>query len=114
MSVPGDLLAAHIRLEDLPEPVTEYKFSPSRRWRFDFAWPDRMIACEVDGGTWSGGRHVRGDGYERDCQKLNTATAEGWRVFRFTTGMVQSGEAIATLVRVITMPVMPRSAEIPF
>ena len=24
---------------DLPGPVPEYRFHPTRRWRFDYAWP---------------------------------------------------------------------------
>ncbi len=97
MSDPAAELAYHIQVSGLPQPKQEYKFLPGRRFRFDFAWPDLMIAAEVEGGTWAGGRHVRGDGYERDCQKYNLATFAGWRVYRFTTGMVNSGEAIATL-----------------
>lgn len=75
----------------------EYKFHPTRRWRFDFAIPDHMVAIEVEGGTWANGRHTRGSGFEKDCEKYNAATLDGWRVFRFTTGMVQDGRAIATL-----------------
>ena len=66
-------------------------------WKFDFAWPDRMIAAEVDGGTWSGGRHVRGAGYEGDCIKLNYAASMGWKVFRYTGAMVTDGRAFAQL-----------------
>lgn len=78
---------------DLPE--REILFS-SRGWRFDFAWRDRMLAVEVDGGTKRGrSRHSQGAGYEGDCRKLNHAAELGWRVFRFTTAMVESGEAIA-------------------
>lgn len=75
----------------------EYRFHPSRRWRFDFAIPEHMVAIEIEGGTWARGRHTRGDGYEKDCEKYNTAAFLGWRVFRFTTGMVEDGRAIATL-----------------
>ena len=65
--------------------------------RADFAFIDHWILVEVDGGTFSGGRHVRGKGYEDDCRKINEATRLGWRVYRFTTEMVKSGEAIALL-----------------
>lgn len=59
-----------------------YRFHPTRRWRFDFAWPARRVACEIDGGQWraGGGRH-NGD---PDREKLNTAAALGWRVLRFS------------------------------
>jgi hypothetical protein len=60
-----------------------------------------MVALEVDGGTWSGGRHSRGKGYEEDCRKMNAAAALGWRVFKATREMVSSGEAIDTMRKVL-------------
>lgn len=70
------------------QPVRELVFNPPRKWRFDFAWPEKLIAVEIDGGTWSGGRHSRGTGFARDCEKLNAAALNGWRVFRFTPDML--------------------------
>ncbi len=81
----------------LPEPTAEYRFHPVRKWRMDLAWPERQLYCEVDGGTWVGGRHNRGTGYEKDCEKLNTAAVMGWRGLRVTTGMVKDGRALAAL-----------------
>jgi len=83
-------------------PEREYRFSDTRRWRFDFAWPDRRIAVEIEGGTKFGmSKHSRGDGYVNDCRKYNQAALLGWDVFRFTTQMVLSGEAIDTLLPVL-------------
>ena len=72
----------------LPPWVEEHRFALSigRQWRFDFAWPDRMLAVEIDGGAFSGGRHTRGAGFVEDCRKLTAATLLGWRVLRFTSG----------------------------
>lgn len=95
-------LLTRIRQTGLPEPATEYRFHTYRKWRFDLAWPARRIAVEVDGGTWSGGRHVRGLGFDNDCLKINAATEQGWRVFRYSTGLVLSDEAIIQLERVLT------------
>ena len=50
------------QLVGLPDPATELLFHPKRKWRFDYAWPTRMIAIEVHGGIHSGGRHTRGRG----------------------------------------------------
>jgi len=75
--------------DGLPEPERECRFASPRRWRFDFAWPAQRVAVECDGGTYSGGRHTRGDGYRRDAEKLNAASALGWRVFRVTADMLR-------------------------
>lgn len=77
----------------VPEPVRQYRYHPHRRWRFDFAWPDHGLAVEVDGGTWSGGRHTRGAGYEKDSEKINAANLLGWTCLRYTSSMVKSGRA---------------------
>lgn len=90
-------LLRQIASAGLPAPVQEHRFHATRRWRFDIAWPDRMIAVEVDGGVWSGGRHTRGAGFVADCEKCNEATAMGWRVFRFPTPHVSDGTAISVL-----------------
>ena len=66
----------------------EYRFAPPRKWRFDFAWKADKVAVELEGGTWSGGRHTRGAGFEDDCEKYNEATRLGWRVLRFTSSML--------------------------
>lgn len=88
-------LARDLRLCGFPEPERELKFHPGRRWRFDFAWPDRNLAVEVEGGIWSNGRHTRGAGFEADCEKYNTALVNGWRVIRVTAKMISSGQALA-------------------
>ena len=79
----------------------EMRFSPPRRWRADFAIPAHRILIEVEGGTWTAGRHSRGKGFDLDCEKYNTATLMGWRVLRYSTGMVISGEAIAQIMQAL-------------
>lgn len=83
----------HIRAEKLPTPETEFRFDPVRRWRFDFAWPMHFVACEVEGGIWTNGRHSRGAGMQADMVKYNAATAAGWRVFRVTEALIKDGSA---------------------
>ena len=89
--------ARQISFAGLPDAVPEFKFHDERRWRADFAWPERKIIAEIEGGTRSGGRHVRGDGFELDCEKYNAAALLGWLVFRFTGDMVRSGAALETI-----------------
>jgi very-short-patch-repair endonuclease len=86
----------------VPEPVREYRFHPKRKWRFDFAWPARLVAVEVEGGTFSGGRHSRGKGFEADCEKYAEAAILGWRVLRVTTAMVNDGRALDLIERAMT------------
>lgn len=82
-------------------PVEEHYFSESRKYRFDLAWPERMLAVEVEGGIWSRGRHNRPAGYEEDCRKYNYAQLEGWKVLRFTSDQVKRKEAIRLLTLVL-------------
>ena len=76
---------------------TEYKFHSLRNWRFDFAWPEKKIAVECEGGVWSKGRHVRGQGFIDDCEKYNEAAYLGWTVLRFPAKMINDGRAIQLL-----------------
>ena len=91
----------HIRVNELPAPETEYKFHPKRKWRFDLAWPGHMLAVEVEGGVWRGGRHTTGKGFTADCEKLNEAIILGWRVLRVTGDQIDDGSAIDWLRRAL-------------
>lgn len=86
----------------IPAPRTEHRFAPPRRWRFDFAWPDHMVAVEVEGGSWVSGRHTTGKGFEADCEKYAEAAILGWRVIRVTPRMIDDGRAIDLVTRVLT------------
>jgi len=97
-----DTFAWQLRAAKIPTPVREYVFAPPRRWRFDFAFPDRMIAVEIEGGVWSGGRHTTGAGFTRDCEKYNLAAELGWIVFRFTGTDVEDGTALTQIERVMS------------
>ena len=94
MSHLEESLALQIRAAELPEPKREFKFHPERKWRFDFAWPDAMLAVEAEGGVWTGGRHTRGGGFIADCEKYNAAALAGWRVLRFPACAIDAGSAI--------------------
>jgi very-short-patch-repair endonuclease len=98
-------IVGQLRMAGLPDPVEEYRFAPPRRWRFDLAWPERMLAVEVEGGVWVGGRHTRPAGYEKDCEKYSEAAVLGWRVIRVTTQMVKDGRALALIERALTQEV---------
>ena len=79
------------------ECVKEYRFHPTRRWRFDYALPFRLIALEVEGGVWTSGRHIQPAGFMKDMEKYNTAAQLGWRVLRTTPDALMSRETIDML-----------------
>lgn len=85
-------MLAIIRSLGLPEPAQEFKLCASRRWRFDFAFPNEKIAIECEGGSWVNGRHSRGDGFEKDCEKYNFAALHGWTVLRYTNDMSRTAD----------------------
>lgn len=88
-----ETLLWQIKAEGLPMPEREWRFHPTRKWRFDFSYPDRKIGIEVQGGIYVRGAHSRGTGLERDYEKLNTAQMLGWTVFQFSRKMIENGEA---------------------
>ena len=92
-STPEAAFAQLVRLHRLPAPEREYRFMPERRFRFDFAWPwpAVLLAVEIEGGIWSGGRHVRGQGFVNDADKYLHALEAGWTVIRVPgrVGMAQ-------------------------
>lgn len=69
--------------------IREYKFHPKRKWMADFAIPNKSVLIEYEGGTWSGGRHIRALGYKNDCEKYNAAQICGWRVLRYTSDIIK-------------------------
>ena len=101
MSRLEDQLARQLDDACLPSAVRELRFDEERAWRFDFAWPVPMVALEVEGATWAGGRHTRGRGFEADCEKYNAATLAGWSVYRVTGAMVRDGRAVALAVEAL-------------
>jgi hypothetical protein len=68
--------------------MSEYKFHPTRKWRFDFAvfhWNgDKLCAIEYEGLNSRKSRHTTITGYTGDTEKYNAAQLEGWKVLRYT------------------------------
>lgn len=109
MSAPEDALAFQLRAVGIVF-EREVVFAPPRKWRADFVIRGEMTAraplgadllVEIDGGTWTGGRHVTGAGHAADLEKLNEAVLMGYRVLRVTPAMVESGAALALIERAL-------------
>lgn len=95
----GLLFLAMLKSAGLPHPHQEYRFHDTRRWRFDYAWPQPSVALEVNGGLWTRGRHSRGVGQLKDFEKLNTAQLMGWRVLQVSPQQLCTPETIAMLTK---------------
>ena len=74
--------------------VPEFKFHPVRKWLLDYAIPSRKIGIEIQGATYTAGKHTRGTGYANDCEKLNAAQCLGWRVLWYTTQQLRADPSV--------------------
>ena len=95
------LFAQQLATAGLPTPARELRFHPERKWRFDFAWADAMVALEIEGGTWTRGAHSRGRGFEEDAEKSNEAALAGWTLLRVTGAMVKDRRALRLVERAL-------------
>jgi len=73
---------------NLPNPETEYRFHPVRRWRLDLAWPRYKVGVECHGQIWRSGRHTRGGGFKNDREKMNEAALHGWLVLELVADWI--------------------------
>lgn len=84
--------------------VAEYRFC-KRQFRMDFAWPEHKVYLEINGGLFGigkpcpvcGRRRVAGHSsiqrLLKDMEKINLASAMGWRPVFCTPSEFSSGEA---------------------
>lgn len=93
-------LAAALAADPLPgwDLVREHPFHERRRWRFDFAFPSQRLAVEVEGRY-----HCTYAGHRSDCEKLNEAIRQGWRVLRFPAAQKARAAEWAELIREVLL-----------
>lgn len=115
-----------------PDPKAEVRFHVTRKYTLDYAFLDKMIAVEVEGGQFGvkcrkcggtglakygrafaykctscrgtgkvSGGHQSQAGLARDCEKYNLAQSMGWKVFRFSTSMIEQRKYYLPLFRVL-------------
>jgi very-short-patch-repair endonuclease len=87
------LLASICDRFDIPVPVCELRFHPTRKWKFDYAWTYLKVVLELEGGAYAGHGHRSVGKFLADMEKYNTAAMMGWKVLRCTTTQMESGEA---------------------
>lgn len=92
---------------DLPEPVREFKAVPDRKFRWDFAWPARMVLVEVQGGIYGARSAHTGASLARDFEKLNLASIWGYRTLMFGPPDLR-GRALTTTVETIRRALGPK------
>ena len=78
------------------QPVREYLFSLGRKWRLDFAWPERKLAVEIESSV----HRIKGR-FARDIEKYNALQRAGWMLLRYTAQMVTAGTAITEVLEVV-------------
>ncbi len=81
--------------------LTEYKFHPIRKWRFDFANELLKIAVEYQGGIFEFGGHQRVRGMRNDWAKFDEAQVLGWMVLLFGPDETRSGTAMNVIERAV-------------
>lgn len=95
---------ALIKDAGLPTPIREFRLCEDRKWRGDFVWAltdDRKVLLEVEGAVWSNGRHTRGSGFIKDCEKYNECAIRGFTVIRVTAEHVKNGQMIEWVKRAL-------------
>lgn len=94
-------LAEQCHALGLPPPVLEYRFHPVRKWRIDLAWPDRLLAVEVEGAV-----HRIHKQFDADILRQQALFFEGWRLLRIATRQVRDGTAVKLIQRAF-LPIWP-------
>lgn len=75
-------------------PTAQYRFHPTRQWRFDFAWPSLKIAVEIQG---FGEGHTSYEGMAADYEKHNAAIQHGWKIYYLMGYQLEAKTIIKTL-----------------
>lgn len=100
-----NLFTFQLKAAGIEQPERQHRFAAQhgREWRWDFAWPSKMIAVEIQGGIWKrgGGAHSHPTDILRNMLKYNAAAALGWRLLQFSTDQVKSGDALQYTERVL-------------
>jgi len=104
------LAMAHWVRAGIPAPARQFKFHPERKWRFDFAWPEKngsnvtLVAIEVQGGNFmrGGGAHARGGHLRKEYEKWRAAAELGWRILPVLPEQLLGREFTEQLKRILT------------
>lgn len=78
----------------------QVKYAPDRKYRADFMLigEERQILIEYNGGTWIKSGHSSGTGLNRDAEKLNCATANGFAYLVLTADLLKRSGYLEALI----------------
>ena len=85
-------------------PAKEYKFHPKRNFRFDFAWPTKKIAVEVQG---MGPGHCSLKGMTEDYNKHFHAVQLNWKVMFLTKVHLSPNKIHETMTNLASLLSLP-------
>ena len=101
MSRLEESFAFQIKAWKIPDPIREYKFHPTRKWRLDFYWESGW-AVEIQGGGWVKGGHNRNPlSMWKDYEKYNAAQEMGIKVLLYTGDQIKNGVAVEQVARIL-------------
>ena len=85
-----EIMAIDLALSKLPPAVRQYRYLPDRKFRADFAWPDRMVALEVDGAV----HRIKGS-FNKSFERAYLLQLAGWTVLHVGREQIISGQALS-------------------
>lgn len=91
---PVDQFVAQLQAVGIQGFTRELLAIPGRKFRIDVAFPQDMLAVECMGGVFQMGRHTRGTGYTKDCEKACLLAIEGWHLMPVTSDQIKAGLAL--------------------
>lgn len=85
------------------QPETEYRFSETRNFKLDYAFPEFKLGIEIHGFGWG---HQAQQHLATDCEKIRHAIELGWLIIPFTTRCISTHEkcydAVAYICRLLS------------
>jgi len=91
-----------IKSYNIPPPTQQHQFHPQRKWRFDFAWPTKLVAVEIQGvdpkqSSLHGPAHNSIFSMQRDYEKHNAAILLHWRILYFLGNDLEDPNTTTTI-----------------
>ena len=84
------MLLKVVRANGLPEPLRQFAVTVAgRKYRLDLAYPEGLLAIEVDGRAW----HFNAGRRTADIRRDAELAAQGWLTLRFTYEQVVAESA---------------------